>query len=151
MKIFVEFPTANRNRFRVSSFKCAMIHGAVFWSDTAHPAGLRDPLAKVEGHAKTFPAALSRRNRPSTAPNFAEIQTMGRNGRETFASLSRDSAKCVVSRIFSRRAISWQRRNRFVDAVNGACGAKPQLFVGFQRLNRGINDLICAFRFAHVD
>src|SRR5437016_13179428 len=49
--------------------------------------GLRDPLAKVEGRAKTFPAALSRRNRPSTAPNFAEIQTMARNGRETFPSL----------------------------------------------------------------
>src|SRR5262249_36403600 len=37
-----------------------------------------------------------------------------------------DSAKCVVSNMFSRCAISSQRRNKSLEAVNNACGARPQ-------------------------
>src|SRR6266513_1208675 len=44
---------------------------------------------------------------------------------------SLDSAKCVVSKAFSRGAISSQRRYKFADAVNGACGASPQCSVDF--------------------
>ena len=110
-----------------------MIHGAVFWSDTAHPAWIEDPLAKVEGHAETFPAALSRRNRPSTAPNFAEIQTMGRNGRETFPSLHAIPPDALSAEYFPAGQFRGNDGTHSLDAVYGACGARPPIVGAFQR------------------
>src|SRR5439155_19343247 len=44
---------------------------------------------------------------------------------------SSDSAKCVVNKTFLCRATSSQCEYRFFEAVNNACGAKPQFGADF--------------------
>ena len=48
-------------------------------------------------------------------------------------------------------AISSQRRNKSLDAVNNAWGARPQVLGLLQRLNCRVDKFICALRRADIN